>query len=186
MNQPTLLTVRPLCGCLRWRVALSFPKQSKEHPRGYWPSVCSGARGWVWILALSLDLFMEDYSRVPPSNLILNHIDTSRHCSFFVLLLRWWMVKKQPGRGYWSQRLLLKINPFFHFAFFIFYFFVSEHIPKGTVKWFSWVRQVIPEFCTHEYVFYQLTTDHLLCDNDCLLSRHRYLCLLSACLCSCG
>lgn len=158
MNQPSLLTVRPLCERLRWRVALSFPRRSKEHPRGYWPCVCSGARGWVWILALSLDLFMEDYSRVPPSNLILNHIDTSRHCSFFVLHA--WQLrrgKKQPGRGYWSQRLLLGINPFICFW---------TH-PRRTIMWCARVRQV-PD----EYVFYQLAADHLLRDNDWLLGRH--------------
>lgn len=64
-NHPSLLTVRALCGRLRWTVALSFPQHSEEHQRGCRPCVCSGVRGWVRILALSLAYCMEDYSWSP-------------------------------------------------------------------------------------------------------------------------
>lgn len=63
-NQASPLTDRPVCGRFRWRVALSFPQNRGEHPRGRWHHVCSGARNWLRILALSSALCMEDYSKV--------------------------------------------------------------------------------------------------------------------------
>ena len=145
-----------MCGRLRWRVGLSFPRHKEEHQRGLWPCVCSGARGWARILALSSAVCKDGYSRVAPSNMILNHTDTSRYWPFYGLLaslqgLYWWQtVQKTTREGWLKSEVIAKDQNFLYWILFPF----RAH-PKRAVKCFLWVRyfsQVNREPCAHEFV----------------------------------